>query len=135
MHLKYLYTRLNVANYAACKAFYQDVLGFQIGFEDPLDQYVELATGVTKITIFDRQHLREFVGPSEELTYSPHRAGTALTFEVTDMDAALAELKQHGVKLIRSPAMFSDMGFVSACFRDPDGNLIELQHVADVSIH
>lgn len=135
MQLRYTYTRLNVANYEACKAFYQEVLGFTVSFEDPTDKYVELATGTTKITIFDRQHLRDFVGLAEELTYSLHRAGMALTFEVDDMEAALSTLKHHGIEMIQSPWYSSERGFVSACFRDPDGNLVELEHMSDISIH
>ncbi len=30
MKFKYTYTRLNVENYAACKHFYQEVLGFKL---------------------------------------------------------------------------------------------------------
>ncbi|NJL44797.1 MAG: glyoxalase/bleomycin resistance/dioxygenase family protein [Leptolyngbyaceae cyanobacterium SM2_3_12] len=106
-----------------------------MALKTPMDKYVELATGTTKITIFDRQHLREFVGQAEELSYDSHRAGMALTFEVDDMDAALSILKHHGIEMIQSPWYSSDRGFVSACFRDPDGNLIELEHMSDISIH
>ena len=39
------------------------------------------------------------------------------------------KLKAEGVHLINPPWNFSDRGFISTCFRDPDGNLIELEQI------
>jgi hypothetical protein len=48
--LRYTYTRLNVENYAACKLFYQDVLGFEVSYANDDRKYAELETEETKIT-------------------------------------------------------------------------------------
>ncbi|MGB3693313.1 MAG: VOC family protein [Spirulinaceae cyanobacterium] len=127
MAFRYTYTRLNVSDYQACKAFYHDVMGWEVIYSDDQEEYAEFATGQTKITIFNRQKLKEFLGNDETTTYDPHYAGVALTFEVNNLDETIKQLKAQGVKLINNPWNYPDRGFISACFRDPDGNLIELQ--------
>ncbi|MGF1480187.1 MAG: VOC family protein [Cyanophyceae cyanobacterium] len=129
MKLNYIYTRLNVCDYQACKKFYRDVLGFEVAFADDDDEYTEFNTGNTRLSIFDRQKLREFVGPDEPMSYERSYAGVALSFQVHNLDEAVAELKHQGVTIISPPWNFPDRGFLSACFRDPDGNLIELQQL------
>lgn len=129
MTLKYKYTRLNVSNYEACKTFYQDVLGFNISFVDDNDQYAELDTGETKITIFNRRNLSEFVGSDRQMSYDENYAGVVLTFMVDNLEEMLKKLKSKGVELVNPPWNFPDRGFISACFRDPDGNLIELEEI------
>ncbi|MBE9042294.1 VOC family protein [Oscillatoriales cyanobacterium LEGE 11467] len=129
MKFEYTYTRLNVADYEACKQFYSQVLGFEIAFVDDNDRYVELTTGDTRITLFDRKNLKEFVGQKETLTYDRHYAGIALSFQVANLEEAIAHLQSNGITLVNQPWDFPDRGFISACFRDPDGNLIELQQL------
>ncbi len=129
MTLKYKYTRLNVSNYEACKKFYQEVLGFKVSFIDDNDRYAELDTGETKITIFHRQGLSEFVGSNGQMSYDENYAGVVLTFVVDNLEEVLEKLKSKGVSLINPPWNFSDRGFISTCFRDPDGNLIELEQI------
>ena len=125
MKFEYTYTRLNVANYQACKEFYQDVLGFEVVFADDKDEYTELATGQTKITIFNRQQLGTFVNSSEPVSYDPDYAGVVLSFKVSCLDDAISHLKNQGVKMVKKPMNYPRWGFISAFFRDPDGNLIE----------
>ena len=129
MKFEYTYTRLNVANYRACKEFYQDVLGFEVVFADDKDEYTELATGQTKITIFNRQQLGTFVNSSEPVSYDPDYAGVVLSFKVSCLDDAIAHLKNKGVKMVKEPMNYPRWGFISAFFRDPDGNLIELEEL------
>ena len=70
-----------------------------------------------------------------------HFAKIILTFAVPDLDDAIlvprgsanAQLKAKGVDIFSSPWQFSDdglaSGVLSACVRDPDGNIIELEQV------
>ena len=51
MNLKYVYTRLNVQDYVACKLFYQNVLGFKVSSANDAEEYAELDAGETKITL------------------------------------------------------------------------------------
>jgi catechol 2,3-dioxygenase-like lactoylglutathione lyase family enzyme len=118
MKLKYIYTRLNVRDYAACKLFYQDVLGFKVSYANDAEEYAELDAGETKITILNRARLKEYVGPIETVTYDPHEAKVVLTFAVPNLEEAIAQLKAKGMM---------QGGVLTVCFRDPDGNLIEFE--------
>ena len=55
------------------------------------------------------------------------------TFAVPNLDEAIAHLKSKGVSIVSSPSQFSEDGLtggaISACVRDPDGNLIELEQI------
>lgn len=136
MDFEYFYTRLNVENFPACKAFYHEALGLRIEFENELDEYVEFATGAVRISLFNRQKMDDFV-PREEyaaLAYHPRSARVVLSFKVTNLDEAIAHLKKHDVEILNPPTDYPDLGFIGACFRDPDGNLIELEQVMDVTV-
>ena len=134
MNFQYIYTRLNVENFPACKAFYRDVLGLSIKFEDDRDEYVEFDTGSICITLFNRKKLTEFITKDKSLTYDTHSARVVLSFQVGNVEEAIAYLQTHGVEILNPSTNYPDRGFISTCFRDPDGNLIELEQVTDVLI-
>lgn len=134
MNFQYIYTRLNVENFQACKAFYRDVLNLNIKFEDDTDEYVEFDAGSMRITLFNREKLTDFISRNESLTYDSHSASIVLSFQVSNMEEAVAYLKTHGVEMLNMPTNYPDRGFISTCFRDPDGNLIELEQMTDVLI-
>ena len=134
MRFQYIYTRLNVENFQDCKAFYRDVLGLSIKFEDDRDEYVEFDTGAICITLFNRKKLDEFITKDRYLTYDTHSARVVLSFQVGNVEEAIAHLQTHGVEILNPSTNYPDRGFISTCFRDPDGNLIELEQVTDVLI-
>jgi lactoylglutathione lyase len=133
MNLQYIYTRLHVENYLDCKLFYQDVLGFKVSLADDAEEYAELDTGATKITLLNRSRLKDYIDSTESITYDYHDAKIILTFAVPDLNDAIAQLKAKGVAIFSSPWQFSDDGLmggtISAGIRDPDGNIIELQQI------
>lgn len=131
MNLKYVYTRLNVRDYTACKQFYQDVLGLKISSANDAEEYTEFDTGAIKITILNRARLKDFMDSIETVTYDPQDAKIVLTFAVPDLEEAIAHLKAKGVAIVSTPWQHPEEGLtggmITACFRDPDGNLIELE--------
>lgn len=131
MNLTYICTRLNVQSYADCKLFYQDVLGFKVSSANDAEEYAELHTGATTITILNRSRLKDYIDSIETATYDRHDAKIILTFAVPNLDDAIAQLKAKGVAIVSSPWQHPEEGlaggFLTACFRDPDGNLIELE--------
>ncbi len=134
MQLQYLYTRLNVENFKACKAFYQDVLGLPIKFEDDADEYVEFDTGAVLITLFNRAKVADFVSRDESLSYDPHSAQVVLSFKVNDLRQATLALQEQGIEMLAPLTSYPERGFISTCFRAPDGNLIELEQMTDIMI-
>jgi catechol 2,3-dioxygenase-like lactoylglutathione lyase family enzyme len=133
MNLKYICTRLNVENYIDCKLFYQNILGFEVSSADDDEEYAELDAGATKITLLNRARLKDYIDSIESATYDRHDAKMILTFAVLDLDDTISQLKAKGVAIFSSPWQFSDDGLMggvlSACIRDPDGNLIELEQI------
>jgi catechol 2,3-dioxygenase-like lactoylglutathione lyase family enzyme len=133
MNLKYICTRLNVENYADCKLFYQNVLGFKVSLADDAEEYAELDAGATKITILNRARLKDYIDSMETATYDRRDAKMILTFAVPDLDDAIAQLKAKGVPIFSSPWQFPEEGLaggvLSACIHDPDGNTIELEQI------
>ena len=134
VQFQYEYTRLNVENFQACKAFYRDVLGLSIKFEDDMDEYVEFGAGSIRITLFNREKLTDFIPRDEPLSYDSNSARIVLSFRVEDMEEAIAYLQTRDVKLLNPPTSYPDRGFISTCFRDPDGNLIEIEQTIDVLV-
>ena len=133
MNLKYIYTRLHVENYLDCKRFYQNVLGLKASMTNDAEEYVEFDAGETKITILNRARLKDYIDSIESATYDRRDAKILLTFAVPDLDDAIVQLKAKGVPIFSSPWQHPEEGlaggFITACIRDPDGNLIELEQI------
>ena len=125
MEFNYAFTRLHVSDYEACKAFYQEILGLNITYEG--DQYAELDTGHTKITLLNQEKLNEIIGEPEVAAYAKGDDSIALTFRVHNLDEARRELEAKGVQFANEPWSFPELEYKSTFFRDPDGNLIELE--------
>ena len=133
MNLKYICTRLNVQNYLDCKLFYQDVLGLKVSLANDAEEYAEFDAGETKITILNRLRLKEYIDSIESATYDHRDVKIILTFAVPDLDDAISQLKAKGVAIFSSPWQHPEEGlaggFITACIRDPDGNIIELEQI------
>ncbi len=99
-----------------------------------MDEYVEFDADAIRITLFNRQKLGDFIPKSEKLSYDDHSAQIVLTFQVNNLEETITHLKHHKVELLAPPTSYPDRGFLSTCFRDPGGNLIEIEQMTDVLI-
>jgi len=120
------HVRLLVSDLQACLSFYQDVLGLEPLWADKDGHYASFRTGDIVLALSRKRSMAEAVGS----TGKPERADTqdaaALIMAVNDVDAVYQELAARGVSFITEPLDRSHWGIRTAHFRDPDGNLIEI---------
>jgi len=100
--MKFAYTRLLVdqADFAACRDFYKNVLGFKVTWGETDPSYTSFETGETTISL----NSYWIVGDALGLPPNPPKADrAALIFEVEDVDAKYEEFKSRGVTFIHVP--------------------------------
>jgi catechol 2,3-dioxygenase-like lactoylglutathione lyase family enzyme len=109
-------------NLAATKAFYQEVFGLLVHYED--DASAVFNFGNTLINLLAATEGVELIAPA---AIAPPDAGARVQFTITvdDVDATCAELARRGVKLINGP-IDRPWGIRTACFRDPAGHIWEI---------
>ena len=107
---------------AATKAFYQEVFGLRLVFEDPESAVFDF--GNTLINLLRATAAVSLIEPG--VVASPD-AGSRLqlTIDVDDVDAVCAILAARGVDLLNGP-MDRPWGVRTACFRDPAGHIWEI---------
>jgi len=123
--MKFVYTRLLVdqADFDACRDFYKNILGFKVKWGETDPSYTSFDTGETTISLNAYWIVADALG----LVANPPKSDrAALIFEVEDVDAKYEALKAQGVIFIHTPTDHTDWGIRAAHFRDPAGNLIEI---------
>lgn len=107
------------------KAFYADVLGFQIAQE--LDQYVEFGGQPVRFAICQRQVMQQVTG-HDAYDAPPTGCPFELAFpckSAAELDACFRRLIDQGAREIKPPSMMP-WGHYAGFFADPDGNVHEL---------
>jgi len=106
----------------ATRAFYAEVLGLPLVFED--EDSVVFRTGGTQLNVLAVEQADTLVTPAP--VGGPGRGARALfTTEVADVDATAAELTRRGVVLLNGP-VDRPWGPRTAAFADPAGNVWEI---------
>lgn len=123
---KYEFTRLLVSNFKECFLFYRDVMGFNLVFGNEDDVYAAFKTGSTQIALFDQYFMSKAIGNEHLPASAPSQDKYCLVFAVENVDQTCLLLQEQGVLLLTLPEDRPDWGIRSAHFRDPDGNLIEI---------
>jgi catechol 2,3-dioxygenase len=119
------HVNLRVADEAASKRFYRDVLGFVIAEEDPEHGGVFMTLGRNFHTLDIGQH------PAPEAAQRPQRGQIGLghiAFQVGSYAAlrdAYAHLSANGVTILRATNHVNQR---SIYFADPDGNTLEIYY-------
>lgn len=105
---------LSVTDLGKAIAWYGDVLGFELVYKLDDMGWCELKTPIARVTL----------GLSQVETVSP-TGGATLTFGVSDMESARAQLEARDVKFDGETATIPEM-VKYATFFDPDGNTLML---------
>ncbi|WP_138732144.1 VOC family protein [Modestobacter excelsi] len=106
----------------ATRAFYAEVLGLPLEFEDA--HSAVLSTGSALLNLLRVEVADELVTPAT--VGGPGRGARALfTTRVADVDATAAELTRRGVVLLNGP-LNRPWGPRTAAFADPAGNVWEI---------
>jgi methylmalonyl-CoA/ethylmalonyl-CoA epimerase len=106
-----------VKDIEASKSFYRDHAGLTLLFEAP-----------PGLAFFDLGGV--WLMLSQENEKEPAQTGSVLYFEVADIEAEYAAMKERGVVFVDAPHRIADMGTYElwmTFFRDPDGTLLALR--------
>jgi catechol 2,3-dioxygenase-like lactoylglutathione lyase family enzyme len=113
---------LFVEDLAATKAFYQEVFGLPVYFEDADSAVFNF--GNTLVNLLTTTAVPELIEPA--WVASPEAgARFQITIDVDDVDATCAELARLGVQLLNGP-IDRPWGVRTASFRDPSGYIWEI---------
>jgi catechol 2,3-dioxygenase-like lactoylglutathione lyase family enzyme len=107
---------------AASKAFYQDVFGLPVEYEDPNSAVFDFDGTVINLLKIPAAH--ELIAPA---AVADAAAGTRMQFTigVEDVDAVCGELASRGVTLLNGPVN-RPWGIRTASFTDPSGHIWEI---------
>jgi uncharacterized glyoxalase superfamily protein PhnB len=116
---------LFVENLQEAKAFYNDVFGLQVLYEDHDSAVIQLKNVMINLLVVFEAH--DLIAPASVAAASIG-VRSLLTVNVKDADAVISELEQHGVKLINGP-VDQPWGRRTAAFADPAGHVWEIAQV------
>jgi lactoylglutathione lyase len=124
--MKLTHVRLLVSDYPACLKFYRDVIGLPAHEGGPNLPYAELPAGDVFLAIADRKLMASVVEIAQPANAATAPERVALCLAVDDVDLEFARIKAAGAPVVSEPADRKDWGIRTAHFRDPDGNIVEI---------
>jgi len=124
--MKYSFTRLLVTNFRECYRFYRDVMGFLPSYGMQDDTYADFVVGETNISLFDKNEMSQALGTAGKPVRPDAQDHMCLTFGTESVDEFYQTLRAKGVNALVPPTDHPDWGIRTIHFRDPDGNLIEV---------
>lgn len=110
-----------VDDIARTKAFYRDVFGLSVLFEDA--QSVAFDFGNTVLNCLQVGEAPGLIAPAK-VAGRASGARLQLTIWVPDTDAACADVQAKGIELLNGP-IDRPWGMRTACVEDPDGHIWE----------
>jgi catechol 2,3-dioxygenase-like lactoylglutathione lyase family enzyme len=88
--------------------------------------YADFDAGGHKLAMFRRELMAEAIGADKPIPRIAQQDYDCLVFAVDDVDRQYQNLLDKGVKPLNQPHDRKDWGIRCFHFRDPDGNLIEV---------
>jgi len=123
--LTFTHTRLLVSDYRACFCFYRDVLGFEVTWGDEESYYANFETGDVTLAVTDKGDTANAVGTTDRPADAVQQDDVALIFRVESVDESYRTLADE-IEFVTEPHDRPAWGIRVAHFRDPDGNLVEI---------
>jgi catechol 2,3-dioxygenase-like lactoylglutathione lyase family enzyme len=125
--MKLIHVRLLVTEFDACLCFSRDVLGLELAWGEEGGGYGSFRAGEgSLLALFGRQAMAAAIGSADVPVQAFGQDRAMLIFEVPDLQAAVARLKDKGAAFLSDIQDRPDWGIRVAFLRDPDGTLIEL---------
>lgn len=113
-------------NVGKLKEFYIEKLGFRLVREVPEDDFVQMQIGGQFFALFGKKNVEKILG-AKYVTSDFKKGKTIYSFnEVINVDEEYDKLKLRGVDFIQKPKT-QDWGQRTAYFKDPEGNIWEIQ--------
>lgn len=130
MNFEKLTARILVqGDYAACCDFYTEKLGLEIKWGDRNGPYTSFGVpgGQPCFAIFNAAEMAalDTYTPSPK-TAQPSQDRVVCVVPSDDLQADYLRLKENGVEFMGEPQRVEGWGMSLVCFRDPEGNLFEL---------
>lgn len=124
--MKMTHTRLLVSNFNDCFIFYRDIMRFPVVWGDENGVYADFDAGGHMLALFGKSPMAEAIGAEPPKQTSEQQDDVCLIFAVEDVDGTYDSLKKKGVIPINKPHDQKEWGIRCFHFRDPAGNLIEI---------
>lgn len=121
--MRLTHIRLCVDDVPTCYRFYKDVLKLKPQFDASESVYAEFDSGDAMLALFDRKLMDAVTGNSSGVKTSD---SVVICFNVDSVDQVVTDLKKQGVKMVTEPHDQPKWMLRVAHFRDPAGNLIEI---------
>jgi lactoylglutathione lyase len=88
--------------------------------------YADFRAGTAQLEIFSRREMTEAIGTADQPSFAESQDRVAVIFAVESVDEKFRQLRDKGVSFVTEPHDRNGWGIRVAHFRDPDGNLIEI---------
>ncbi len=124
--MRFTHTRLLVEHIDVCYKFYRDVMGFKPRFDGEGSVYAEFDCSGHTLALFSRALMDKVTAPGSPSLRATPCDSVLLAFEVPAVDAAYEQLSAKGVVFLNAPHDQNEWLLRVAHFRDPDGNLLEI---------
>jgi catechol 2,3-dioxygenase-like lactoylglutathione lyase family enzyme len=131
-HIRFHHVSLSVADLAAQRRWYQDVMGFtevveQFELPEPSVRTAVLQAGQdVRIELIERTGSKRDVVYGDPMDTLRGQGYGHWALAVDDLDGAFASVTRQGAEAIWPPADAVQPGARFAYVKDPEGNLIEL---------
>lgn len=121
-------------NYGECFDFYTDKIGLTAVWGDRNGPYTSFAVDKDAppcFAIFNGENMSMFKGYNQPVSNSQPDTVVAV-IPSDDLEKDYKRLKEAGVQFLGEPQTIEDWGMRCTYFRDPEGNLLELNDASGV---